>query len=143
MKDQTVDNIEIESYPELEGTLSLCRQKLNKKSILKIRFYKEEEKWYADIPDYINQGGSKDELEMVSGADIWLSFLSERGEEITLEISLNPFEGFEAKLLYVGDSNQKIEGEYLVYPDIHYLWLCSVTVWLFGEYPQSIYYKTV
>lgn len=143
MKDQTTVHIEGGNYPYLEGTLNLCREISNKKSHLKIRFYREEEKWYADIPEYIEQGGSKEDLEMVSGADVWLSFLSEGGDEITLDISINPFEGFEAKLLYVGDSSQNMEGEYLVYPDMHYMWLCSVTVWLFGEYPQSIYYKTV
>ena len=34
-----------------------------------IRFYNEDNKWYADLPDYINAGGTKEECEMVLGAD--------------------------------------------------------------------------
>ena len=111
---------------------------------MEIRFYKEDERWYADLPVYISDGvGTKDDLEMVSGADTWLSVLSEGGDEITLKISLDPFEDIESKLLYIGDHPQNIEGEYLVYPDMHYMWLCKVTVWLFDVYPQAIYYKIV
>jgi hypothetical protein len=109
-----------------------------------IRFYKEDYKWYADLPKYIEEeGGSKDDLEMVAGADTWLDILSEDGNEIHLKILTEPFPNFEAKLLYVGDHAINGEGTYVVYPDNHQLWLCGVAVWLFKEYPQAIYYKVI
>lgn len=109
----------------------------------KIRFYNEDNKWYADLPNYIEEGGCKEDLQMVMGADIWLDVLSECGNEITIQISNKHFEGFESKLLYIGDLNHMKEGDYLEFPDNHHMWLCGVTIWLFGEYPQSIYYKII
>ena len=37
----------------------------------KLRFYKEKEKWYADVP-----GVSKEDNEMVFGSDIFLEKIS-------------------------------------------------------------------
>lgn len=108
---------------------------------MRIRFYNENGLWYADLPKYIEEGGSKEDLLMVSGADVWLDVLSECGNGIMLEISENAFYGFDAKLLYVGDV--KTLGDYIVYPDMHEMWLCGVTEWLFGKYPQAIYYKVI
>lgn len=108
---------------------------------MKIRFYNENGLWYADLPKYIEDGGSKEDLLMVSGADTWLDVLSECGSEITLQISVNSFPEFDAKLLYVGDV--KTPGDYIVYPNMHEMWLCGVTEWVFGNYPQTIYYKVV
>jgi hypothetical protein len=110
---------------------------------MKIRFYNEDGNWYADLPKYIEEGGTKEDLQMVLGADTWLDILSEYKNEITLEISTEIIEGFESKLLYVGDVNSFNTGTYLVFPDNHFMWLCDVTKWLFLEYPQVIYYKIV
>ncbi len=110
-----------------------------------IRFYREGAEWFADLPEWENQGNDKAELQMVDGADVWLDYVSEGGKEVTLEISSTFMKDPEAKLLYVGDipSSGNKPGDYLVYPQNHYLWLCRVAVWLFGQYPQSIYYKII
>jgi hypothetical protein len=108
---------------------------------MKIRFYKENDKWYADLPKFIEQGGTQDDLEMIEGADTLLTVLSEDDSEITIEVSTERFDGFEGKLFYIGDINLYPEGTYLAYPDNHSLWLCYVTKWLFNTYPQAIYYK--
>jgi hypothetical protein len=112
---------------------------------MRIRFYNEGGRWYADLPKYIQEGGDKEDLLMVAGADTWLDILSECGSEITLEISTEHFDGFDSKLLYVGDIHTigASTGDYIVYPDMHKMWLCGVTVWVFGEYPQVIYYKVI
>lgn len=109
---------------------------------MKIRFYNENGLWYADLPTYISDGvGTKEDLLMVSGADTWLDILSECGNEISLEVRDSAFPEFDAKLLYVGDV--KVPGDYIVYPNMHEMWLCGVTTWVFGYYPQAIYYKVV
>lgn len=111
---------------------------------MNIRFYKtEEDKWYADLPRWIEEGGSVEELEMVSGADVWLDVISCMKKEITLQIDTQRFKNFTDKLLYIGDCPDHVEGTYITYPEHFDMWLCGVTKWLFGNYPQAIYYKIV
>lgn len=38
----------------------------------KISFYNRDGRWFADLPEYIAQGGTEDECEMVMDADSWL-----------------------------------------------------------------------
>ena len=57
---------------------------------LNMRFYKEECMWYADVPGW---PGPKAMLLMVDGADTFLDYLTHNGEEITLNISLDPKQG--------------------------------------------------
>lgn len=40
------------------------------------RFVREDNSWYIDLPEYIEQGGSKGDLEMVSGADTMLDIIA-------------------------------------------------------------------
>lgn len=107
-----------------------------------IRFYVSNTKWYADIPRWVEEGGDIEELQMVSGADTWLDWLSNYTDTVTLEIDTVPFTGCNSKLMYIGDIDME-PGNYMVYPGGFELWLCQVVTWLFGEYPNFIYYKTV
>ncbi len=110
-----------------------------------IRFYRDENKrWYADLPEYIAQGGTVEECEMVSGADDWLDFLSNRGDNITLELSDKDCLS-EKIVMYESD---EFGATYVAYTykeeDINQiLWLCPVTVFVFGKYPENIYYHVL
>lgn len=104
------------------------------------KFYKEEEKWFADLPSF---PGSKEELQMVDGADTWLDKLSNNGQEVNLAISIE--EPLTNKLELV-DSDD-FGATYLVKehngePYDHKVWLCPVTVFVFNEYPETIWYET-
>jgi hypothetical protein len=111
--------------------------------VMTINFYKENNKWWADLPKWVEEGNDKSDLEMVAGSDAWLDVISLGDNQIKLEIDTNEIDNFTTKLFYVGDAPTHVEGTYLVYPNNHYIWLCHVTKWLFGNYPQAIYYKIV
>lgn len=123
----------------------------------RIRFIKEIGLWYADLPEFLEQGlGTKNNLLMVDGADTFLDLLSGSGDMITLDISLAKFEGYYAKLEKVGIGKNKelLDAvghepvEYGTYYEVceldgesfsHRLWLCPVTEYVFGSYPKGMW----
>lgn len=103
----------------------------------KLRFYKIEERyWYADIPEW---KGNKSELAMVAGADKLLNRLSKGKDEVTLQFSKKPFIG--CKKLKFGFKTPVNGAVYFSrgFP----LWLCDVTLFVLGEFPKRIFYKTI
>lgn len=107
------------------------------------RFYKEfSNHWYVDLPEW---NGSKDELEMVMGADTMLNIISQGENEVYLTISLEPFNG--CSILKKIEDTPEVGGAiYLMesYKGIEYnlrLWLCEVTRFVFGYLPEKIYIK--
>jgi hypothetical protein len=125
------------------------------------RFYQEEDgRWYIDLPKYIESGlGSKSNLEMVAGADTFLSRLAQGETTITLKFADEPFDGHLIHIIRSSDygyspeltDDMKLDpgGCYHYYdkkkwyqlkPTQHDLWLCSVTLSLFNySYPKNIY----
>lgn len=108
------------------------------------KFYKEENgDWYADIPEWT---GSKSELQMVEGADLFLDILAEGNDTIYLILSAVPFVSAERLHLYTRPEHTEDGAYYTLkqYKNIKYnlqMWLCAVTHWLFGDYPDIIYFK--
>jgi hypothetical protein len=116
---------------------------------MNLKFYKEENgNWYVDLPDYIEQGGEKADLQMVSGADTWLESLSDGHSWITLDVSKEPFELANELTLDKTDEGFPELGAYYrcgMYQGVDYsnfmMWLCPVVLFVFEEYPKKIYYK--
>ena len=122
------------------------------------RFYKENEIWYIDLPEFLEQGlGSKANLMMVDGSDDLLDILSENSNEVTVEFNHLPFEGATHTLRaqQIG-SNQSLLSKighafvsYGMYYNVRELndmriWLCPVTEYVFGgSYPREIFVKVV
>lgn len=129
------------------------------------RFYKDPDgRWYIDLPEYIDQGlGTKDNLEMVAGADTLLDKLSNDSDQVVLKFDDQPFEGHTIHLIR---SAQDDESYADIDPDLdaggyyHYydnplwlnkiinrfcpVWLCPVTLYVFnGAYPKNIYIQKV
>lgn len=103
-------------------------------------FYREEDgRWYINLPEYIDGGGNKEDLEMVAGADVMLDILSKNKDRVDLHISTS--ENSYPYTLIKQDDN----GNYLFYDSIKEqntpVWLCNVTTWVFGYYPEMIYLK--
>jgi hypothetical protein len=97
-------------------------------------------RWYAVIPEW---KGSKASLEMVSGADLFLDALSEGQGFVELKLSLARKPYF-YKLKKT--RNAEYGGAYYVARGPGFsvsMWLCEVTLFVFGKYPDTIYYKKV
>jgi uncharacterized protein DUF6717 len=109
----------------------------------KIKFYKDyDNKWYADLPEF---SFSKEELEMISGADTMLEIISQGENEVILLLSDELFEKAEI-LTKVKDTPEIGRAVYIInyYQGFQYdleLWLCDVTKALFKELPNKIYLK--
>jgi hypothetical protein len=104
-------------------------------------FYKEpSNRWFVDLPEW---EGSKDELEMVMGADTMLDIISEGYNKVSLVLSLEPFE--ECDILEKVEDTPGIGGALYImksYKGSEYnlkLWLCEVTRFVFGNLPENIY----
>lgn len=107
---------------------------------MRLQFYREENKWYVSVPTWI---GSKDELEMVCGADTMLDILSKGEESVWLELSPEKITDHKAELhlqdidesggyydLWYGDDKMEFD-----------VWLCNVTLFVFGKFPEKIFIK--
>ena len=125
-------------------------------------FYKENNIWYADLPEFLERGlGTKANLMMVDGADTFLDFLSQDGNSVTVAISTNEFAGHDAVLRKeaIGLNQDLLHSighapvTYGAYYQVshfqnnvfvHRLWLCPVTEYVFnGSYPDQIYIKVI
>jgi hypothetical protein len=104
-----------------------------------MRFYKEDGMWYADVKGW---PGPKNMLLMVDGADTFLDYLSNNGEEVTLDISLAPKKDYE--VLNYSHPHPAGDGAYYIANmrgRDHKLWLCGVTEFVFGFMPEEVWYK--
>jgi hypothetical protein len=111
------------------------------------KFYKENTgRWYVDLPEW---EGEKAELEMVSGADLFLDLLSQGEETVNVTLSTVSFEGSEVlEMKYLGALEGWEMGTGAWYKLISYMgleynldmWLCDVTKFVFGSFPENIYF---
>lgn len=114
----------------------------------KYRFYKNELGWFIDLKWF---PFSKGYLAMVLGADILLDELSDNTSEVYLRISsfkINDYTDVIVKkrtLSFLGGAVYKTLLTKL--PNIGFgknkLWLCFITLLIFGRYPNKIYFKTI
>jgi hypothetical protein len=98
-------------------------------------------RWYIDLPYW---HGEIADLEMVQGADKMLDIVSGSTNECYLELSDEPFEGADVIKL-VDDLSDSVGGGDYIIPSYkgeginHKMWLCSVTLQVFGSLPSVIY----
>ena len=100
-------------------------------------FYREpDNRWYVDLPEW---EGSKEDLEMVLGADLLLEAIGNGYSTIRVKFSTEMFEG--ASTL-TKDFDTQGEGFYLndAWHGPSTIWLCYVTEFVFGSYPDKIYF---
>jgi hypothetical protein len=104
-------------------------------------FYKEPHgTWYIDLPDY---PGPKGNLAMVAGADDMLDFLANGKKRVLVEMSEQPFTGaLEMQRTKLGEPGG---GAYYkpVNHAIQSVWLCDVTLFALGKFPEKIYFRAV
>lgn len=110
------------------------------------KFIKRGPEWFIDLPEFIEQGGTAGDLQMVDGADKMLDMMAGNENAVMLCVSKEPFEGADLLSLvekcdpFIGGGYylmKKFEGE-----DINRkMWLCQVTEFVFGDIPLQIYVK--
>lgn len=102
---------------------------------MRVNFYKRDNRWYADLPDYIESGGTEEECEMVLGADTWLDILSNGKDRVSIFIG----EGTGVLTLIEKDN---VGATYATSIGLN-VWLCNVTVFVLGHFPEKIIYKVL
>lgn len=110
------------------------------------KFIKTGKDWYIDLPEFIEQGGSVGDLQMIDGADTMLDMMAENETSVEMYVAREQFEGADLlKLIekcdpYVGGGNylmKKYEGKEIN----KMMWLCQVIEFVFGDIPQQIFVK--
>lgn len=112
----------------------------------KLKFYKETDgSWFVYLPEW---EGSLADLQMIAGADTMLDIMAEGEKEVRLILSEKHFDNsdvLEFKSLAEDLGNgayYKLE-KYRGIEISHELWLCDVTLFVFGKFPEKIYISVV
>jgi len=126
--------------------------------IRKVRFFKQDGKWYADVPQH-----SLEDNEMVMGAECMLEMLRNNRptpkDELHLTFTDRPGEGDNVLLHLVLVEHDSEGGWYSFDGPLHHqimmymiqeyneapekVWICNVTHDIFGEHPIHIYLLNV
>ena len=122
----------------------------------KLRFFKQDNKWYADVPNH-----TLDENEMVIGSDIVLDLIADNKDEVILTLS---DEDDKHSMLTMTIKEHDSEGAYYTISGFLYnkfldlfdldsssvsfditneVWVCNVTHDIFGTHTNNIYVLNV
>jgi len=113
------------------------------------KFYKEPDgRWYIDLPQYMEHGGDKADLEMVAGADTFLDMIAAGKTKVSTLLGEKPFEGADQLLR---SHRAAFSGSFYILQqfrgtrfDNFEMWLCDVTAYVFkGKFPDIIYFSVV
>ena len=115
-------------------------------------FIKDENgAWLIDLPEYIAAGGSKEDLYMVAGADLFLDFLSPNNDKITIRFTDKEFTNAnKLHLIQLGRPDGFEFGTGAWYQlntfkgQSHFqpMWLCDVVKYIFNDsFPFTIYFE--
>lgn len=120
-----------------------------------VKFFKQDDKWYADIPNH-----TLEENEMVMGADIALEYLAEGRTELFITLT-DEYPGWNVPL-ELKRKDHDDDGAYYTVSGLLFMdfmitclekfgnmplwggfkpevWICNVTHDVFGEHPEHIY----
>jgi hypothetical protein len=110
------------------------------------KFLKTGSEWYVDLPEYIEQGGSQGDLQMVEGADKMLDMMAGNEDVVFLCISKEPFAGADV-LTLIEKCDPYIGGGYYFMKNYQEqevdrtMWLCQVTAFALGDIPEQIFVR--
>ena len=111
-------------------------------------FYKKENQWFIDLPKYVLNGGEDADLEMVDGADELLNLMASGKRKVSIQMDVVYFDGADTLELEKICEAPKGGGYYRLLtfrssPFNKKIWLCDVTLFVFGDLPEKIYIKPV
>lgn len=111
--------------------------------MITIRFVKEaDDRWFADLPEYLAGGGNKENLEMIAGSREILEIMAHGDKEVYLRADTQPFVGSDELVLRQEDGGGGGYYEMKTYQQVpveHELWLCELLPMVFGSLPQHLY----
>lgn len=112
----------------------------------KLKFVKEEDnRWFVVLNDWQYD---RDALEMVAGADSMLDIISGFSNSVTLKLSTEEFDS-KYKIVKIHDNllDDMLNGaNYRFYTDDSFtmdIWLCAVTIFVFSEYPETVWINRI
>jgi len=118
---------------------------------MEFQFYKtEDDRWFIDLPEY---PGPNSDLEMVRGADDFLNSLAVGDSSLCMDVCVYKRnfvyykrKGYsKLKLKYsdeIGGNGAYYETDEELYEGVlRTIWLCDVVKYIFGNFPNTIYYK--
>ena len=102
-----------------------------------VKFYKEDGRWYADVPNH-----TKEENEMVSGADTFLEYVSKGHSKVHLNLNHDAYHDHFAAFYL--EKHNDAGGTYLIRSEDKQLnrkhaWLCNVTHDVLEEHPEYFF----
>lgn len=100
-----------------------------------LNFERIDSRWYLKNDKW---EGSKEELQMIAGADTLIDFLS-KGESLKINVWTEKEHTENNKNYFHAISLGK--GNYRM--GVFTFWLCSVTEWVFGYMPTDLYFRVV
>ena len=111
-------------------------------------FKKEAGKWYIHLPQYLEQGWSKNDLQMEEGAHQLLSAVSSGRQRVTLKFSTRPFEGANELELMEHCAAPKGGAVYLMETcqgraTSSFVWFYDIALFVFGNFPDYIYVQRI
>ena len=110
------------------------------------KFVKQDNNWYIDLPEYLEQGGSMGDLQMVDGADKMLDLMAGNNNSVNVSISEEPFDDAD-KVVLIEKCDPYIGGGYYFMKTYEEqaidrtMWLCQVTEFVFGKLPEQIFVR--
>ena len=110
------------------------------------RFLKTGEEWHMELPEYLEQGGTIGDLQMVEGADKMLDMMAGTATIVVLSIAKELFEGADVLILTKKCDPIKGGGNYIMKQyegqKINLtIWLCKVTEFVLGDIPPEIFLR--
>lgn len=110
------------------------------------KFIKTGQDWYIELPEFLEQGGSIGDLQMIDGADKMLDMMAGNKNSVIVYLAGEQFDGADLLTLtekcdpYIGGGNYMMK--YYEGQEINRsMWLCQVTEFVFGGIPQQIFVK--
>lgn len=109
-------------------------------------FIKDASGWYINLPQFIEKGGTKEELAMVEGADTMLDIMADGKNAVTISLDTESFEGADMVEL-TEKCDPTIGGGYYLLKSwegrrvMQTMWLCAVTESVFDYLPEKIFIR--
>jgi hypothetical protein len=112
-----------------------------------VTYYKFGERWYLDLPEYIDQGGDPDDLERVGAFHDFLEQAAAGETTVAFLMDTQPFDGAD-QAIFTGSSGGKTGGYYHIIrfegkPVDFELWFNLVLYLNQPELPGHVYFKKV
>lgn len=109
-------------------------------------FHKEDNCWYIDLPEYLKQGGNKEDLQLKAGTSKLLKWFARGKEKVTLTIDTEPFDGANTLELTELCDDKRGGAIYLMdtsngHPSSSLFWICDIALFVFGDMPERIYIR--